>query len=647
MPIQSIAENDRRELLAASVGQTAFTFDFPIYQQEDITVVRLRSGAATLLTVETHYTVSGVEEQAGGTVTLTSASLAGDQILITGAMAAQRTAYYVDGGDLPAQSLNDDLNRLYVLAQERATAAQNSPFLNAADLDPLELPLAGARAGTILGFDSAGNAVLVTIPTGEIDGNPRIWGGTNGGTANAITLTTAPALTEIPAGVEFAWIAAATNTDAMTVAIDGLSPIALRKGNAGTELEAGDVQEDALVRAVSDGTVLIMPLAGTGGGGGGGDDTHVLWLGAASGTGDAMTAAPSPALASYYAGLRVAVITPAGNGNGGAVTLQISALAAAAVNKGDGTVDLEDGDLPGGTLVDLMHDGTRFRLMGVAAAQRPAVAILAEVWCGDSSGTSTALTIVPPVAVDFARPFELGFRAHVAIGDAPTLTIGATAYDWKKVDTEGTMADLATGDVFADQPVRLLWDPDLAQFTTTSPLASVPSAGGGGGGGASAWATVSQVSGTSAVATVDVALPSGYRRFELLVSDLAPVTTGAKPTWRMSTNGGVSYATTGYEYTLAETLSGGVTAAASGGASRAHLTNSGQNTTGRAIGRIELDPTNKVALTAWTFRENAADELAHAAGSSIYGGAGTPTHIRLMFDSGNIARYNVTLLGLA
>jgi hypothetical protein len=67
------------------------------------------------------------------------------------------------------------------------------------------------------------------------------------------------------------------------------------------------------------------------------------------------------ALAASFAGLTVRFINGAA-ANTGAATLGVDGLGAVAIRKGDGSTDLDPGDLPASALVTVVHDGTVFRL---------------------------------------------------------------------------------------------------------------------------------------------------------------------------------------------------------------------------------------------------------------------------------------------
>lgn len=123
-----------------------------------------------------------------------------------------------------------------------------------------------------------------------------------------------------------------------------------------THLEAADPHPQYLRRA--DAAKDVGPLA---------------WLGAATGTADALTLklkSGESALAAYAPGQRFQFQASATNT--GAVTVRINGLAAVAVKKSGnaGLVDLVGGDIRSGILYDLNYDGTCFQLGGGVGASK-------------------------------------------------------------------------------------------------------------------------------------------------------------------------------------------------------------------------------------------------------------------------------------
>jgi hypothetical protein len=153
----AISNVPRRVVYAPSgVGPYAFTFE--ILDQTDIAVYK----ASTLLTLTTDYTVT---INANGTGSVTLVLTAGtSNITIVGAKNIQRTTDFTTGGDLFANTLNDELDNQTIFIQQVAETAERA--LKAPVTDPTDiamtLPAKTDRASKYLGFDSNGNPVATS-----------------------------------------------------------------------------------------------------------------------------------------------------------------------------------------------------------------------------------------------------------------------------------------------------------------------------------------------------------------------------------------------------------------------------------------------------------------------------------------------------
>lgn len=97
----------------------------------------------------------------------------------------------------------------------------------------------------------------------DIDLEQVTDGGTVGGTADAITLTPATAVTALTTGLTLSFTATATNTAAVTVAVSGLTATALNKGDGTEALEAGDLINGHAYHIYYDGTRFrLIPPGG-------------------------------------------------------------------------------------------------------------------------------------------------------------------------------------------------------------------------------------------------------------------------------------------------------------------------------------------------------------------------------------------------
>jgi len=152
-PISNVS---RRVQYTGSAGVGPYSFTFEILANTDIAVYK----NTTLLTLTTDYTVT-INSNGTGSVTLVSAATGSDTVTIYGSRALQRTSDFVTGGDLFANTLNDELDSLVIFTQQNKEEIDRS--LQAPVTDPttidMTLPGAALRAGKLLAFNATtGNA---------------------------------------------------------------------------------------------------------------------------------------------------------------------------------------------------------------------------------------------------------------------------------------------------------------------------------------------------------------------------------------------------------------------------------------------------------------------------------------------------------
>lgn len=151
----AISNVPRRVVYAPSgVGPYAFTFE--ILDETDIAVYK----GDTLLTLTTDYSVT-INTNGTGSVTLV-ATAGTSNITIVGAKNVQRTTDFTTGGDLFANSLNDELDNQTIFVQQVAETAERglkAPVTDPTDIN-MTLPSRTSRAGKTLAFDSNGNPAV-------------------------------------------------------------------------------------------------------------------------------------------------------------------------------------------------------------------------------------------------------------------------------------------------------------------------------------------------------------------------------------------------------------------------------------------------------------------------------------------------------
>lgn len=87
----------------------------------------------------------------------------------------------------------------------------------------------------------------------QVQDSALIWGGTGGGTVDAITISTTPATAAHTTGAGFYFLSSGANTGAVTLNPNGIGAKSVTK-NGATALAAGDIPSGAIVRVVYDGT---------------------------------------------------------------------------------------------------------------------------------------------------------------------------------------------------------------------------------------------------------------------------------------------------------------------------------------------------------------------------------------------------------
>lgn len=140
-----------------------------------------------------------------------------------------------DDHDTHDQDMADGINSC--LKKDGGNAATNN------------LPMGGFRHTNV----GAAQARTDYARFSDLQDGKGIYVPTVGGTANAITLTTGYSLSSYAAGQTFRFVAAATNTGAATVNIDGRGAKNIT-GPAGAALSAGQILANALVEITYDGT---------------------------------------------------------------------------------------------------------------------------------------------------------------------------------------------------------------------------------------------------------------------------------------------------------------------------------------------------------------------------------------------------------
>jgi hypothetical protein len=155
MPSIDIGVNDARVQYTASAGQTVFNYDFVLFNETDVVVIK----AGTTLTPTTDYTVTGVGTEAGGTIVLTSGAALNDLVTISRNTAPQRQSQYQSDGIFDAAPIERDLDTIITILQEHDRDLARSVSLSI-DSSISNISLPTPSANLVIGWNPSANGLV-------------------------------------------------------------------------------------------------------------------------------------------------------------------------------------------------------------------------------------------------------------------------------------------------------------------------------------------------------------------------------------------------------------------------------------------------------------------------------------------------------
>jgi hypothetical protein len=142
---------------------TAFSFPYLFLANADLVVYQ----NAVVKTINTHYTVSGAGNPAGGTVTFLTPPANLDSIVILRNPALTQLLDLVDNDPLPANPVEQAFDLLTMLAQRSGDLISRSLRQQDPDVANIgSLPLKANRASMYLGFDANGDPIPIAAAAG-------------------------------------------------------------------------------------------------------------------------------------------------------------------------------------------------------------------------------------------------------------------------------------------------------------------------------------------------------------------------------------------------------------------------------------------------------------------------------------------------
>jgi len=157
-----------------------FSYTFKIFQDSDLQVIiRSANGTETIKTLNTHYTVSGAGNSAGGSITFLQSiptydytPLSTEKIIIRRNLPQTQSIDYIANDTFPAESHEEGLDRAMMAVQQLQEEVTRSIKLSRTNtMNSTEFTVdATSRANKILAFDASGE-IAVTQELGSYKGN--------------------------------------------------------------------------------------------------------------------------------------------------------------------------------------------------------------------------------------------------------------------------------------------------------------------------------------------------------------------------------------------------------------------------------------------------------------------------------------------
>lgn len=177
----TVPKQETRDQITAYAGQTIFTYNFLILDEEDIAVWLTPAGqtpdpTADRLTLNLDYTVTDVGNETGGTVILIVEATLNDIITEERSTLIQRVTDFSVGGQFTASAVNLQFDRLTMISQEIMTILNQRGLTydvtdqlgttRANNIMPVLLPQSGSKI-SILSKSVGGALVALQIDEGD------------------------------------------------------------------------------------------------------------------------------------------------------------------------------------------------------------------------------------------------------------------------------------------------------------------------------------------------------------------------------------------------------------------------------------------------------------------------------------------------
>jgi hypothetical protein len=169
----TVSSTNTKNSYSGDDSTVVFAYTFKVFDDDDIQVI-LRNdttGAETVQTKTTHYSVSGVGNTGGGNITFVTAPATGETVVLLRAIPLTQTTDYTPNDPFPAATHEDALDRLTFIVQDQQEELGRAIKISKTNTitSPEFTVGATTRANKIFAFDSSGD-LSVTQEIGTYQG---------------------------------------------------------------------------------------------------------------------------------------------------------------------------------------------------------------------------------------------------------------------------------------------------------------------------------------------------------------------------------------------------------------------------------------------------------------------------------------------
>lgn len=166
-----INENDARIQYVSTGGEPSFAYDFPIFDEDHVEVLRADDTTTdpVTLVITVDYTVTGVGVEAGGTIVPVVTPVSGQIWTLQRDVPEERTADFQTAGPYKAGTVNreEDLQTM-MLQQLRRDIDRSVTLADGDTTTAMALPLKAARTSKFLAFDGNGDPVMAAGTSADL-----------------------------------------------------------------------------------------------------------------------------------------------------------------------------------------------------------------------------------------------------------------------------------------------------------------------------------------------------------------------------------------------------------------------------------------------------------------------------------------------